>query len=131
MANMFENRKCPRFASLARARIAGLPEGEALIRDLSITGFRLEFSAAVAFEKDKNYKIKVIPETIAQVEDFELEAQPRWSQAGYDSFEIGFAILQSPRGREFQRYVDYLSFRIGLLNPSAPNAGPSNVGTSR
>jgi len=125
MLNMFENRKCQRFASLARARISGLPEGEALIKDLSITGCRLEFSAAVAFERDKNYRIKVFPETIAQVEDFELEAQPRWSQAGYDSFEIGFAILQSPKGKEFQRYVDYLTFRISSFNPSLSNAGSS------
>jgi hypothetical protein len=113
MLNMFENRKSPRFTSLAQARIAGLPEGEALIKDLSITGCRLEFSAAVAFEENKNYRIKVFPETNAKVEDFELEAQPRWSHAGYDSFEIGFAILHSPKGKAFQRYVDYLTFRLG------------------
>ena len=110
---MFENRRAPRFASLARARVADLSEGEALLKDISVTGCRLEFSAAVALSPDTVCRIVVLPEDAAAIQEFELLARLRWSWAGYDSFEIGFFIEGSPKGKAFQRYVDYLSWRAG------------------
>ncbi|GAB1482916.1 hypothetical protein MASR2M78_17320 [Treponema sp.] len=108
---MIDNRKSNRYPSLAHAKVSGLQEGEALLRDLSVTGCRLEFSAAIAFSEGTKYRIKILPESSAAVESFELDAEPRWSRAGYDSFEIGFDIQSSPKGKSFQRYVDYLSWR--------------------
>lgn len=107
-SRMIENRKNPRFTSIARARVLGFGEGEAILRDLSVTGCRLEFSAAVAFSEGGRYRIAVQPEAACALEEFELEAESRWSRAGYDSFEVGFFILASPKGKAFQRYVDYL-----------------------
>lgn len=108
---MFENRRAPRYSSMAQARIEDLSGGEALLKDLSVTGCRLEFSAAVALGPDAPCRILVLPESAAGIEAFELKARSRWSWAGYDSFEIGFLIEGSPKGRAFQRYVDYLSWR--------------------
>lgn len=115
---MFENRKILRFPSLARAQLHGLQTGEALLKDLSITGCRLEFSAAVALSPGEACRILVIPEALAQVDAFELEAAPRWSRADYDSFEIGFEITKSPKGKTFQRYVDYLAWRLSAVDKS-------------
>jgi hypothetical protein len=107
---MIENRKNPRYTSIARASVSGLGEGEALLRDLSVTGCRLEFSAAVAFSEGRRYRVVIHPESAAALEPFELEAESRWSRVGYDSYEIGFSILSSPKGKAFQRYVDYLAW---------------------
>jgi len=108
---MFESRSTTRYSSLARAQIAGLAEGEALLMDLSVTGCRLEFSAAVAFDRSRRYRIQVLPESPAKIEEFILEAEPRWSRADYDYFDIGFAIVASPKGKALLRYIDYLAWR--------------------
>ncbi len=108
---MIDLRRHPRYPTLARARIAGLNEGDALLMDLSVTGCRLEFSAAVAFPEKQCCRITVIPEEKAAVGSFELEAVPLWSRSGYDTFEIGFTIEASPKGKGFLRYVDYLAWR--------------------
>jgi hypothetical protein len=107
---MIENRKNPRYTTIAHARINGFEVGDALLRDLSVTGCRLEFSAAVAFSEGSHYRIIVEPEAASAIEHFELVAESRWSRADYDSFEIGFSILSSPKGKAFQRYVDYLAW---------------------
>ncbi|MFA6507789.1 MAG: PilZ domain-containing protein [Treponemataceae bacterium] len=107
---MIELRRNIRYVSFARARIAGLHEGEALLRDLSVTGFRLEFTAAVAFDSKTPCSITILPEDRAAVESFSLVATPEWSRAEYDTFEVGFSITASPKGKTFQRYVDYLSW---------------------
>lgn len=107
---MIDLRRNIRYVSFARARIEGLHEGEALLRDLSVTGFRLEFTAAVAFDPQKACCITIVPETKAAVDAFDLQAKPEWSRAGYDTFEVGFSITASPKGKTFQRYVDYLSW---------------------
>jgi hypothetical protein len=110
---MFESRRNFRYASSARAIIEGLHEGEALLRDISVTGCRLEFSAAIAFGPNQAFWITVYPEMKADISAFEIEATPVWSRADYDSFEVGFNILASPRGKAFLRYVDYLAWVAG------------------
>jgi hypothetical protein len=110
---MFESRNQIRFSSLAKTRVDGFVGGEALLKDISVTGCRLEFSSAVAFNMTEKYRLIVLPEREAQIEEFELEAQPRWSMVQEDCFDIGFSILSSPKGRTFQRYVDYLAWRTG------------------
>ena len=109
--DMMDKRRAPRYASLAQARIEGISAGEALLRDLSVIGCRLEFSSAVAFEPGQVVRVLVVPEASATIEPFELEAESRWSRADYDAFEVGFSIRSSPKGKAFQRYVDYLAWR--------------------
>jgi hypothetical protein len=110
---MIELRKNVRYTTLARAKINGLYEGEALLKDISVTGCRLEFTAAIAFGPNESFLITVFPESKSDIAVFEIEASPLWSRANYDSFEVGFTILSSPRGRAFLRYVDYLAWVSG------------------
>jgi len=104
-------RQCSRFPAIAHALVSELIPAEAVLRDLSVTGCRLEFSAAVACGPGKKYRITVIPEARASVDTFDLDAEVRWSRSEYDAFEVGFSIVLSPKGKEFLRYVDYLAFR--------------------
>jgi hypothetical protein len=62
-------------------------------------------------EPDTQCRIEVIPEDAAHIGSFELTVQSRWVRSkGYAS-EAGFTIVASPKGRLFQRYVDYLGYR--------------------
>jgi hypothetical protein len=51
------------------------------------------------------------PESAAGVEDFELKVEVRWVHPADFACEVGFAIIESPKKKHFQRYVDYLDYR--------------------
>jgi len=108
---MLDTRAFPRYASLAQARLDHIDYTMGILRDLSITGCRLEFSVAIALEIGKNYKIIIYPEEASRIAAFEIIGENRWNRAGYDAFESGFFILKSPSGKAFERYLDYLSWR--------------------
>jgi len=100
-----------RYPAIAHALVPELIPAEAVLRDLSVTGCRLEFSAAVACGLGTQYRVTIIPEARASIETFNLDAEVRWSRSEYDAFEVGFSIVISPKGKAFLRYVDYLAYR--------------------
>ena len=108
---MIEMRKNARYQSLAGAKIEGVSEGDTLLKDISVTGCKVECTTYVEIKLNMQYKMEVIPESAAKIGGFDLLVESRWiHSAGYSS-EIGFAIIESPKKKLFQRYVDYLSWR--------------------
>jgi hypothetical protein len=112
---MFEQRKNIRYPALARVRIPDLFNGEAFLKDLSITGCCIECTMYIDISINFPYKIEVMPETASAIEKFELFVKSCWIRTGGYSCEIGFVITASPRGKPFQRYVDYLTWRSDTL----------------
>jgi hypothetical protein len=108
---MFDKRKNTRYPTLARALIKEVLDGEALLKDLSITGCCIEYTMFVDVKPDTSYKLQIVPDSAAGVDPFELQVESRWIRTGGYSCEIGLAIVASPKGRDFQRYVDYLAWR--------------------
>jgi hypothetical protein len=108
---MFENRKNVRYPTLARAVISEIVDGEALLKDLSITGCRVEYTMFVDVKPNVHYRVQILPDSAARIDSFDLLVESRWVRADGYSCEIGFVITASPKGREFQRYVDYLTWR--------------------
>jgi hypothetical protein len=108
---MFEKRKNVRYPTLARALIPGLFDGEAMLKDISITGCCVEYTMFVDVKPNTHYKVQIIPDSASGIGSFELEVKTCWVRAGGYSCEIGFAITVSPKGKEFMRYVDYLAWR--------------------
>jgi hypothetical protein len=108
---MFDKRKTARYPTLARALLPAVFDGEALLKDLSITGCCVEYTMFVDIKVNAKYTLKIIPDSAAKIAPFELEVESRWVRAGGYSCEIGFNIIVSPKGRDFQRYVDYLAWR--------------------
>jgi hypothetical protein len=108
---MLDKRKDHRYHTLARARIPGVLEGECLLRDLSVTGCHVECTTLVDIAPDIQYRLEIIPENAAHIGNFELTVQSRWIRSGGYASEAGFAIVASPKGKLFQRYVDYLEYR--------------------
>ena len=115
---MGESRKNLRYRTLAHARIEGISGGETLLKDLSITGCCVESTTYVEIKVNTRYKIEIMPEAASNIGDFELLVESKWFRTVGYSCEIGFAILESPKGRLFQRYVDYLSWRSEAGNSS-------------
>jgi hypothetical protein len=111
---MPENRRSLRYQTLAKARIEGTSEGEILVKDISITGCCVECTVYIDVKPNTQYRIEVSPETSANIGSFELVAESKWVRTSGYSCEIGFSILESPKGRSFQRYVDYLSWRSSM-----------------
>ena len=109
---MGDKRKNIRYHTLAKARIEGMHEGELLLKDISVLGCRVEWTAQAGIEINNTYKLEVIPENASKIGSFDFLAKSIWMRPGNYTCEIGFSIIESPRGRNFQRYVDYLSWRF-------------------
>jgi hypothetical protein len=111
---MLENRKNHRYRTLAHARIPGVLGGENLLKDLSITGCCVECTSCADIKPENQYQIEILPESAANIGSFALTVQSKWVRSGGYASEVGFAIVASPKGKLFQRYVDYLGYRASL-----------------
>jgi hypothetical protein len=101
---------------MGKARIDGILEGEVLLKNLSVTGCCLECTAlADTIEPNKTYKIIIQPESAADIEEFVIQAECRWIRHGDYCSDIGLQITESPKGKHFQRYVDYLVYHSTLV----------------
>ena len=116
---MPDKRKNERYRSLAKALIEGIPGGETFLKDISITGCCLECTVYPDIKPDVRFKIEILPETASKIGGFDLLAESKWVRMGDYSCEIGFAILESPKGKMFQRYVDYLVWRSSMDSGSS------------
>ena len=108
-----EKRKNQRYQSEAKARIAGLDRGDAFLKDLSIIGCCLVFGMPIDVKPGTQYEIEIFPEEVSGIGIFEILAETKWIHVSDNSMELGFGILESPKGKHFQRYVDYLAWRSG------------------
>ncbi|MDR2020073.1 MAG: PilZ domain-containing protein [Treponema sp.] len=111
---MVNKRRSARYYSLAAARIPSVSGGEALLKDLSVTGGCIEYTMFADVQTGMQYKLEVVPEAASNVESFDLTIEVRWIHSEGYACSIGFAILASPKGKLFQRYVDYLAWRSSL-----------------
>jgi len=108
---MHDKRQHIRYTTLAAAKIEDLTGGESLLIDLSITGCRIECPQQTEMDLNRQYQLEVIPENEAKVGSFMLVVEPKWIKSGANTEEIGLFILESPKGKSFLSYVDYLSWR--------------------
>ncbi|MCL2318807.1 MAG: PilZ domain-containing protein [Treponema sp.] len=125
---MIELRKHVRYKTLAKARINGVSEGETLLKDISITGCRVECTSYAEIKSHLRYKLEIIPEDAADVGIFELFVEASWIRTEGYSSEIGFVIVEFPKKKLFQRYVDYLAWRYSQGNSMT---GGGTRGTSQ
>ena len=108
---MIEQRKSTRYQSFAKANIEGAGAGEILLKDISVTGCRVECTTYMEVKLNQQYKLEIVPEKAANLGPFELHVESKWIRIGNYFYEIGFVITKSPKRKQFQRYVDYLSWR--------------------
>jgi hypothetical protein len=102
-----DNRRAPRYDSWAHVKINGF-EGEALLRNINLGGFRMESRTFVAITIGDNYAMNVVPETATALRSFDLEVEVRWVRSTESSFNAGFAVTKAPLDRGLEKYVEYL-----------------------
>ena len=122
---MIEQRKVIRLETLAGVAIKGLKQGQALLKDISVTGCRAECPKDAGVEKNSHCILEIIPEEKTSIKSFELLAEAKWVKNGLESMEIGFFILEFPKDLQFQYYVDYLAWRYAQ---EGRNIGVKNTG---
>jgi hypothetical protein len=108
-----------RYRAFARVKFQGHMEGEHLLKDISVTGCCVECTSLADIHGDTQYTLEIIPEESAKIGRFELEVKTIWIRPADYSGEVGFGIIASPKGKLFQRYVDYLSWREAHQKPAA------------
>ena len=112
---MLEHRRSPRYRASARAHIRGIMDGENLLKDISLTGCCVESPVNADIQPGIQYQLDIEPEKSASVGNFQLLVEQKWKRPGEISTEIGFLIIASPKGKQFQLYIDYLSYRNSAL----------------
>jgi hypothetical protein len=108
---MFTDRKSKRFPAFATVVMRNVFIGSALLKDISVSGCRIEHTMMIDVEKGRRYTLRIQPEPSANIKEFDLMVEARWVEARDCAFEAGFSVAMSPRGRAFKRYVDYLAYR--------------------
>ena len=96
---------------MAHAQISGAAEGKCLLRNISITGCCVECNDAADIQPNTQYQLTIMPEGVSHIGSFQLEVECKWVRNDRYAVELGFAITASPKGKKFQRYVDYLAYR--------------------
>ncbi|MDR0910592.1 MAG: PilZ domain-containing protein [Spirochaetaceae bacterium] len=104
-------RQGPRYQTDAGAKIIGVMENYGSLRDIDILGCKVESTMMLDIQQGKDYQIEIQPETASKIGNFVITGEVRWVHTNDYSFEIGFILLASPTGRDFKRYVDYLSYK--------------------
>ena len=108
---MIEQRKNTRFETLAKVKIKEIGKEEFTLKDLSVTGCKVECPIDKDIMPNMRFKLKIIPESAAEIDSFSISAEAKWVRVGVCTCEAGFLFLESPKGKQFQRYVEYLSWR--------------------
>jgi hypothetical protein len=106
-----EYRAHARYQSFARVKFRGLVGKENLLKNISILGCCVECTSLGDIQPDGEYVLEVMPEAASRIGRFELAVKVVWIRPSGYSGDVGFTITTSPKGKLFQRYVDYLSWR--------------------
>ncbi|MDR2176589.1 MAG: PilZ domain-containing protein [Treponema sp.] len=106
-----ERRSHIRYRTFAKVKFRGIMEQESLLKDISITGCCVECTSLADIQVNSSYTLEIIPEVSSKISHFNLEVKAVWINVTGYSGDVGFVITASPRGKLFQRYVDYLSWK--------------------
>ncbi|MDR1933867.1 MAG: hypothetical protein LBQ57_13715 [Spirochaetales bacterium] len=102
--------RAPRYTSVARVRINGF-EGEAILRNISSSGFRMESRTYASITVGEKYSMEIQPEANAGVKAFGLDVEVRWVQSTETNFSSGFFIIRPPIDKSLEKYINYIKTR--------------------
>ena len=120
---MVENRKNIRYESFAKIIVEGISEEGIVLKDISVTGCRVKASTYIEIKPHNQYELTIVPEESSEIDSFDLAVEAKWVGVEVDSFEFGFNIVRSPAGKQFENYVDYLSWRYSQGNSMIGDGG--------
>jgi hypothetical protein len=89
--------RAPRYDCMARISIEGF-EGEAVMRNISPGGFRMESRAHREIAVHTLCSVRIDPEDGSGLQTFDLEAEVRWVQSNEDILSVGFMVPGAESG---------------------------------
>jgi hypothetical protein len=105
-----------RYDCMARISIEGC-EGEAVMRNVSPGGFRMESRAHTTIAVHTRCSLRIDPEDGSGIGSFDLEAEVRWIRTNEDGLSAGFLVTGkvadgsladgSLAADSFESYVEY------------------------
>ena len=107
---MQENRKNERFSTSAQVIISDITGTENRLKDINIIGCCVECSKNIDIKPGSQHFIDIMPEKASKIDMFQLSVECKWVRQINNLTLIGFFILASPKGGQFQNYVDYLAY---------------------
>jgi hypothetical protein len=106
-STVVDKRKAQRYSSVAGISVNGF-EGQALLKDISNSGFCLESATCVMMNVNEQYIVKITPEPSLNIKPFEVSVGVQWVKNAEDSFETGLKIIKPPLGQAFKQYLEAL-----------------------
>jgi hypothetical protein len=122
-----EYRSHTRYRSFARVKFRGLEGKENLLKNISVLGCCVECTSLADIHPDSQYVLEVMPEAASKIGPFDLDVETVWIRPSGYSGDVGFAITASPKGKLFQRYVDYLSWRDANQSQDGADSPPRHA----
>jgi hypothetical protein len=102
--------RAPRYDSFAAIRVNGF-EGEALLKNVSITGFCMESRTVANLKPGEKYFIQVIPESSTGLTQFDVEVEVRWARSEVSKFDVGLLLTQTQSQKELEKYINFLKLK--------------------
>jgi hypothetical protein len=101
------NPRQPRYDCVANVKVNGF-EGQALLRNVSIGGFRMESRTFAAMQPGEQFTMQIAPLPETGIAPFEVKVEVRWVKSDVSSFNVGFLIVNPASERFLTKYIDYL-----------------------
>jgi hypothetical protein len=102
--------RAPRYESMAFIHINGF-EGQALIKNVSSTGFCMQSKTFAALIPGEKYTIRLVPEKITGLSPIEALVDVRWVRSEVSKFETGLQLVKAESNRELERYISHLKLQ--------------------
>jgi hypothetical protein len=102
--------RAPRYDSFAAIRINGF-EGEALLKNISLTGFCMQSKTYADLSPGETYFIQIIPESLTGLAKFDVEVEVRWVRSEVSKFDVGLLLTKTQSRLEMDKYIDFLKLK--------------------
>jgi hypothetical protein len=102
-------RKEKRYPANAQVAMKG---SRLLLKDVSLSGGRIQSEDFIDIVPNGNYTIAIIPEEESQINGFEVEILSRWVRMNKNGSETGFIMVLPPGNKMVEDYIAFLRSRI-------------------
>jgi hypothetical protein len=99
--------RAPRYSCVVKVGINGF-EGEAVLKNISNSGFLMESQTYAAITVGEHYTMQIKPEVVSGVKTFGLDVEVRWIRSTETKFSAGFLIVRPPADRSFEKYLEHI-----------------------
>jgi hypothetical protein len=105
--------RAPRYSSFASIQVNGF-EGEALLKNISTSGFCMESKTYANLAPGKKYLMQIFPEATTGLSRFDVEVEVRWVRSEVSKFDVGLLLTKTQSRLEMDKYIDFLKLKAPI-----------------